>query len=210
MKFWYHAIAATVGLAVAALIVYLVFGSASEQGAVQDGDAGALASAEGLCGSIAPADTRSPEARATAAESLPALFDDKGPLPAIADSRPDQQAWVARVHAAGGLCVDEVSILSEGTSVSLSTVEDVTEAQAAAYVAGVLEEAFTPPFNPRQVTIVANVGGTERTVVVSNRAWRAYQARRRQLGVEHSIANLALFRQAVGAQFGQGLRINGW
>lgn len=210
MKFWYHAIAAVVGLAVAALIVYLVFGNASEQGAVQDGDAGALASTDDLCGTIAVADATSTDARERAAESLPALFDDLGPIPAIREDKVEQKDWVARVHAASGGCIDEMTITTPGTSISMTVGDSVGADDAAAYAAGILAQAFTPPFNPRQVTIVANVGDSERTIVVSNRAWRAYQVRRRQLDLEHTVENLKLFRQATGQQFGSGLRIVGW
>lgn len=211
VKFWLHALAALVGLMIAALIVYLVFGSASEQGAVQDGDAGSLAAtSDGLCGTIAAGALTSAETRALAAENPPAMADAKGPIAAIRDDKPEQKDWFARVHAAGGLCIDEIQVTAEGTSISMSVVESVTDDQAAAYAATILAQAFTAPFHPRVVTITALVGDGERTIVVSNRAWRAYQLRRRQLGIQHSITSLKQFRAAVGRQFGAGLRITGW
>jgi hypothetical protein len=209
VKVWYHLIAAVVGLAVAALIVYLVFGSASEQGATQDGDAGALAASETLCGTVKPADTSSPTTRKLAGENLPSLSDAKGPFAAISDEQPKQQDWVERVHAASGLCIDELEIVPEGTAISMSTVDGVSEADAQQYVAGTIAQAFTPPLNPRRVTLVSTVGDSERTILISARAWRAYQARRRQLGIPHSIANLKLFRQASGYK-PVDLRIVGW
>lgn len=219
VKVWYHVIAALVGLAVAALIVYLVFGSASEQGAVQDGDAGSLAAGTSLCGSVDQADTTSAETRAAAAESPPALFDAKGPIAEISAKFPKQRDWVARVHAAGGLCIDELSILTSGEGASakntvevlMSTTEDVDDAAAGAYAGGVLAQAFTPPFNPRSVTIQASVGDTQRTVTVTSRAWRAFEARRRQIKPPRpaTIANLKLFQQA--SAFGPAeLKLTGW
>lgn len=210
MKVWYHVIAALVGLAVAALIVYVVFGNASQQGAVQGGDAGALgAGAEGLCGSIAPAKTQTAKARSLAGENLPALFDQLGPIPAISDKQPDQQAWVNRVHAASGLCIDEIRIEPEGVTITMSTVDSITPEVAGAYAAAALTQTFTPPFNPRRVTLEATVGGKDRTIIMSNRAWRAFQVRRRQLGLEPTVKNLKLFRAASG--YGPAdLRVVGW
>ena len=216
MKVLYHLISAFVGLCVAALIVYLVFGSASEQGAVQDGDAGALASAgEGLCGTIDASDTTSVETRELAGENLPALFDAQGPIPAISADYPEQQDWVERVHAAAGLCTDELRIERSGetnnvVTVVLSTVDGVDDDTAAAYAAGVIAQTFTDPFNPIRLTVRATVGDSERTIVISRRAWRAYQARRRQLGLPHTIANLKLFKQSTGATFRTDLQIRGW
>lgn len=219
VKIWYHVIAALVGFSVAALIVYLVFGSASEQGAVQDGDAGSLAAGTSLCGTIDVAETTSADTRAKAAESPPALFDAKGPIAAIRGDRPEQQDWVARVHAAGGMCIDELSILTSGAGssatnrveVAMSTTEDVSDADASAYAGGVLAQAFTKPFSPRTVTINASVGDSERTAVVSARAWRAFDARRRQVTPPQpaTIASLKLFQQA--SAFGPGdLKLTGW
>lgn len=217
VKVWYHVIAAVVGLAVAALIVYLVFGNASQQGAVQDGDAGSLAAGASQCGSVSPSETSSAATRAKAADNPPALFDAKGPIAAISNDKPEQRAWVGRVHAAGGLCLDELSILSSGTGsaasnvvdIAMSTTDDVSAADAAAYVAGALNQAFTTPFSPRSVTIQASVGDQERTIVVSSRAWRAFQARRAQIGRPSTIANLKLFQKA--SAFGPAdLKLTGW
>jgi hypothetical protein len=210
VKVWYHLIAALVGLALAALIVYLVFGSASQQGAVQDGDAGSLAASEGLCGTIDAADINATETRELASQNLPALFDAQGPIPAIADSQPDQKDWVERVHAAGGLCLDEIRIVPEGATIAMSTVDSVDDDTARAYAAAVVAQAFTPPFSPRRVTVTATVGDSDRTIIVSGRAWRAYQVRRRQLGIDHSLSSLIQFRRATGQQFGPDLRILGW
>jgi hypothetical protein len=218
VKVWYHVIAAVVGLAIAALIVYLVFGNASQEGAVQDGDAGSLAAGGSLCGTVGTGDTTSAATRKTAADNPPALSDALGPIAAISDDKPEQQQWVARVHAASGLCLDELTIENsapEGASTRnvitalMSTTDDVNDTEAGAYAGGVLQQAFTRPFSPQRVTIQATVGGKDRTVVVSSRAWRAFEARRRQIGRPATIANLKLFQQASG--FGPAdLKLTGW
>jgi hypothetical protein len=216
MKVWYHVIAAVVGLAVAALIVYLVFGNASEQGAVQDGSAGSLAASANLCGSVEPDQLTAPKTRKLARANQPALFDAKGPLAAISDTKPQQQAWVDRVHAASGLCIDELHIDRSGNrnnvvTVSMSTTDDVPVGEAQAYVAEILQQAFTMPFLPIQVRVEANVGGKDRRLVVSRRAWNAYVARRRQLKLPNTVANLKLFRKDAGSSLARGdLAVTGW
>lgn len=209
MKFWYHVVAALVGLAISALIVWFVFGSASEEGATQEGSAGSL-SAESLCGSITPAKSTSAESRLQARENPPTLYNEEGLIPAISDDKPDQQDWVDRVHAAGGLCIEELRIEQvAGTTVTLGALDDVSEAEAADFTAGVFAQAFTAPFNPRKVTVNTTVGDSERTAIVSQRAWNAYQIRREALGMQHSMRALVLFRQATS--YGPAdLRIVGW
>lgn len=218
MKVWYHVIAALVGFAVAALIVYLVFGSASQQGAVQDGDAGSLAAGSSQCGSISMDQTTTPETREQASENPPALFDAKGPIAAIRDDKPEQKDWVARVHAAAGLCIDELTILSStpasgpasnDVTIAMSTTDDVAPQEVSAFAAGVLQQAFTPPFSPSRVTLNVTVEDDERVVVVSSRAWRAFEARRQQIGRPATIPNLKLFQQA--SAYGRAdLQVRGW
>lgn len=214
VKVWYHVIAAVVGLCVAALIVWFVFGSASEQGAAQDGSAGALAAADNLCGTIDAADITSTETRALAHDNLPALFDAKGPIPAIADSQPKQQDWVDRVHAASGLCIDEIHIDRSGNNnlvtIDMSTIEGLSTDDAAAYAAAVLAQSFTAPFSPLSVTLDATVDGADRNVYITRRAWLAYQVRRKQLDVPHTMHALVQFKQASGTSLRDQLRITGW
>ncbi len=218
MKVWYHVIAAVVGLSVAALIVYLVFGTASEQGAVQDGDAGTLAAGTSLCGSVGAGETSSAATRAKAADNPPALSDANGPIAAISDKQPDQKAWVARVHAASGMCLDELKIANSApanapainiVTATMSTTDDVSDADAASFASGVLAQSFTPPLSPRKVTLETTVGDSERRIEISSRAWRAFQARRKTIKRPATIANLKLFQQATA--FGPAdLRIVGW
>ena len=88
----------------------------------------------------------------------------------------------------------------------LATSDD---ADAGAYAMGVLSQSFTAPFNPRSVTIPASVGGSERTIHVSSRAWRAFEFSRRQRKLPATVANLKLFQQA-SAYKPVDLRITGW
>lgn len=209
MKFWYHALAALVGLSISALIVWFVFGSASQEGARQEGSAGSL-SAESLCGSIAPGEANSADTRRKARENPPTLYNEQGLIPSISEDKPEQQAWVDRVHAAGGLCVEEVRIEQEaGATIQLSALGDVSEEYAAAFTAGVIAQAFTAPFNPPKVTVRTTLREGERTAIVSRRAWQAYQIRREALGIPHSMHALVQFRQAT-AYGPNDLRILGW
>jgi len=211
VKVWFHVFSGFVGFALAALIVYLVFGSASEQGATQDGAAPSQLGAGGdaLCGTITPGEANTPAARTRAAGSLPALFDEQGPIAAIRDDQPDQKAWLARVHAASGGCMDEIRIEQAGTTLVMSTVDGVSDADADAFAAGAIAQAFTKPFVPRRVELTATVDGTTRTAAISRRAWNAYTVSRRQLGVEHSMKSLADFRKARGFSRAD-LRVIGW
>lgn len=210
MKLVYHLVAALVGLAIAALIVYVVFGNASQEGARQDGSAGEL-SAEGstLCGTVSPADARGDRSVELAGENLPSLFDQQGPIAAIADDKPEQQRWVARVHAASGLCLDEIRIEPDGTTLTMSTVEGVSADAASRYAAAALAEAFTPPFNPPRVTLRASVDGSERIAVVSRRAWGAFQVRRKDLGQPLTMQSLSRFRAATSFRRAD-IRVRGW
>lgn len=211
VKVWYHVFAGFVGFALAAVIVYLVFGSASEQGATQDGAAPAQLGASGgvLCGTITPAEATTPAARKRAAGNLPALFDEKGPIAAIRDDQPDQKAWLARVHAASGGCMDEIKLEPDRATLEMSTVDGISDADADAFAAGAIAQAFTAPLGRPVLDLTASVHGETRTAHISRRAWNAYQVSRRQLGVEHSMKSLADFRRARGFSRAD-LRVTGW
>lgn len=209
VKLWYHVIAAIVGLAISALIVYAVFGSASEEGATQEGSAGALSASESLCGTVAPSEVNSEATRKLAHDNLPVLSDATGPIPSISSDKPAQVAWFDRLHAAAGLCLDEVKLEDTGTTLSMSTVEGVTEAEAGVFAAGAIAQAFSPPLNRPKVTLVATIDGSERTVVVTKRAWNAFQISREARNLPLTMHSLAQFKQA--SAFGPSeLRVVGW
>jgi hypothetical protein len=215
VKIWYHVIAALVGLAVAALIVYIVFGNASQQGAVQEGSApGSLDQHAGgaLSGSIAPADGTSAKARRIAGANQPSLFNDKG---AISSLKPkDQRDWVDRVHAAAGLCTDEVHIVQGRTTLAISASGKVSDADIAAYTAGALAQAFTAPFDPLgctacHVLVTTTVKGADRSALVSTRAWSAFQFARRSRHLPLTMHALAQF-QAASSYRPADLTVHGW
>jgi hypothetical protein len=207
MKVLYHVLAATVGLAAAGIIVFLVFGAASEQGASQDGRAPRGAGGTTVCGKLPPAATRTPAAQAAAAAALPAMFDPSGPIPGF--EVPEQEAWFARVHAAAGMCTDEIGFVETGVArLSMSVVPPVTQAQASQYAAGAIAAAFSAPFNPRSVSIeVVSDAGIQRAAV-SLRAWQAFTIARRQLGVPLTMESLAQFKQARYRP--SDLTVTGW
>jgi hypothetical protein len=201
--------AAVVGFAVAALIVYWVFGHASEEGATQEGSAGSLGAAETLCGTISPSEGTSEAVRAKAADNLPVLADDTGPIPAISDDKPEQKAWFARVQAASGFCSDEVKVGASETTITMSTVDSVSDADAGTFAAAALAQAFTQPLQRTKVTITTTVGDEDRTVVISSRAWKAFQIYREARNEPLDMQTLARFRQTTS--FGaQDLRVTGW
>jgi len=206
-----HITAALVGLATAALIVYIVFGSASEQGATQDGAAPeALTATNGqLCGTIKPAASSSPAARKEASANLPAIYNEDGLVPAIRKDEPEQIAWFGRVHAASGMCIDQITVIADaGTSIELTTTDDVSEADAAAYVGGAVAQVFTPPLKPLKLTFTAGVGETKRTIVISQRAWNAFRVGRGGSG-PMTAPELAAFAKASSFA-ATDLRVNGW
>ena len=213
MKLWYHVIAAVVGFVLAALVVYLVFGNASQQAATQDGSApGSLGSSGLICGTITPGEASSPDTLKLARANQPALFTGNAPVEIRAD-HPEQRTWVARVMAASGLCIDEIRLDTATISIAFSAPEKLTTQQAETLVAGALTQAFTAPFAPPRsnvaIKLSASIGTSERTAVISVRAWGAYQASRRQLGVPFSMKRLAAFQRSH--TFGAGdLRLVGW
>lgn len=209
MKIWYHVIAAVVGLAVAALIVYAVFGSASEQGATQDGTAPtALSDGGSLCGTITAAEGLRQSAITKAAKNSPALFLLDKPIDSINSDRPDQQRWVARVHAGAGLCVDELRFgEANAVTLNMSTVDSVSKSDVDAFVMQAIGQAFTAPINPPTVTVELTIGSDVRTIEVSQRAWRLFTARAKQVKQPLTTHNLVLFRKAVKPS---GLAIRGW
>lgn len=209
VKVWYHVVAALVGFAAAALIVYWVFGNASQQGATQDGSAGALGASETLCGTIDPSSANSRANRAKAADNLPVLADQNGPIPAISDKKPDQKAWFARVTAASGFCADEIKVADAETTIEMSTTKGVSAADASAFTAGALAEAFTAPLQRPRVTIVTAVGDDERRVTMSTRAWGAFKIAREARNLPLTMRTLVQFRRSTSFS-SSDLRVVGW
>lgn len=218
MKIWYHVIAAVVGISLAGLIVFLVFGNASRQAATQDGAApGSLdASGGSLCGSIPPAQGATPAARKQGLAHLPTIVSPTGQQVSINTSTLDgraQLAWVARVQAASGLCIDELRIGDKGgrNVITMSTVSTVTPVEAAAYAGAVVTAAYTLPLRRTELLVTTFVGDQRRRVFITDRAYNAFQVYRRSNRAGTSVADLRAFRRQVGPGFGAAnLRIQGW
>ena len=208
MKVWFHIIAVLVGFLTAGLIVFLVFGTASREGATQDGAApGIEATSETLCGTIAPADTATPATIAKAKDHLPAIIDPTGKQIA-GFARPNQQAWINRVAAASGFCLDEIEI-ADTTKMTLSTVKDVSDDEAAAFTGAALMASFQEPLNRPQVEVITYVGDQRRSVAMSERAYLAFSTWQRVNGASSSVTDLVRFSRT--ARLGAAnLRILGW
>lgn len=213
MKLWHHIVAGVVGLSLAGLIVFLVFGNASREGAVQEGAApGSLrGSGETLCGSVTPAQGLTQPARKKALANPPTLIaaETKREI-AIQADKADQLAWVARVHAASGMCIDQVTLANDPntpTRIAFSTTDAVSDAEASAYVGAAVGQSFTQPLRRLQVVVRATVGERERTATVSLRAWNAFRVRRKSLGYETTMTDIAAF----GRRFPTfGIKAAGW
>lgn len=211
MKVWAHVIATIVGLALAGLIVFLVFGNASREGAVQEDGVDRGSTDGALCGTIAVADIATPKAKQAAAKNEPSLVNQAGAARAF--SAPDGRIWLARIQAAGGLCVDEVKFAEKGetgaTQVTMSTVERVSAQEASAYSGAVLVAAGQRPFDSADISVITYVGDQKRTVFFSRRAYGAYISQRRNLGLGSTVGDLIKFRR-LAPGFATGIRINGW
>ncbi|MBC7461894.1 MAG: hypothetical protein H7287_11075 [Thermoleophilia bacterium] len=210
MKIWAHVIATVVGLAVAGLIVFLVFGSASREGALQDGTAGAGRTTEDgtLCGTVAVADVNSSTARQAALKNAPPVFNKLDQQ--IEFPKANGKAWLARVQASSGLCIDEIRYGEPGdtTSISMSTVKRITPEEASAYTGATFVAAGLKPLDGRNVSIVTFVGDQKRSIYFSRRAYAAYTSQRRGLGLGTTVTDLIKFRRLTN--FKGDIRINGW
>lgn len=209
MKIWAHVIATLVGLAVAGLIVFLVFGNASREGALDD-SSGRGSSDGALCGTLSIAELGSPAARRTATTNLPSLVNRRGEARQFGPGK--GQAWLAGIQAGGGLCVDEVKYSdaeSGTTTVTMSTVDRVSNAEASAYTGAAFVAAGQAPYQRRNITVITFVGNQKRIVSFSSRAYLAYIAQRRNLGLGATVGDLIKFRR-LAAGFAPGIRINGW
>ncbi len=204
-------IAALIGLAVAAIIVFLVFGQASEQG----GLGGAASRVEGTgrqseapasaCGSIAPVDVYEPgSVRAAAAELPPITAQGRTVRP----SQQRERDWFGRVHAAASRCITSVTVDDRVIRLDVSFSARMTAEHRAAHAYAILSKVFDPPFARSRVII--KVSGTPpRQIDVSAAAWRSFQRSRASFGLEPSLAGLAAARQQLGIR-SDDLRITGF
>ncbi|MCZ4496036.1 MAG: hypothetical protein JWM25_619, partial [Thermoleophilia bacterium] len=121
-----------------------------------------------------------------------------------------QLSWLARVHAAGGFCIDELSLaddVSVPLTISFSTTDGVTDLEAAAFAGGAIIASFSQPLRREKVVLTATVGETTRTVSIPRRTFNAFQARRASLGLGTSVVDLQSFKRQFPAF---PLTITGW
>jgi hypothetical protein len=212
VKIWMHIVATLVGLLTAGLIVFIVFGNASREGATQDGDAPGVVNAAGnsLCGKVTPATSMLPVNLAKVPDQLPTILDPLGKQIGGLGT-PKQQQWLTRVVAASGFCLDEVDLSSPGgtTKLSISTVKDVSDADVAAFTGATLVAAHAQPFDDRTLVAVTFVGDQKRTIRMTRRASDAFATWRTVNHAGTSVIDLINFSRSVrlGAA---NLRILGW
>lgn len=207
-----HVLAALAGVVLAAVIVVLVFEQASREGARQEGEAPQAVQVEGSsgagCATVEPAEFDEPDAIARAAKNLPAIIDANQQEVRVVDRR--QAAWLARVQAAFGLCVDEIAISPQRTDVIATLPADTTDADVDAYTYHFLQRSFEPPLARNTVALDLSVGEDDRRrLLVRDFAWRAFQRSHRAFGLQPTIDGMRQFRRRVG--YGEReMRLEGW
>lgn len=211
-KAWYHVIASVVGLVTAGLIVFLVFGNASKQGAAQESAAPtSVGSGMGqtLCGKVAPSDALSPKYLAKVDKNMPTIINEVGTQ--IAGFAPvEQKAWLARVVASSGFCLDEIEFTSNSTiKLSISSVEGMSEQDISAFTGAAIVFAHQPPLNRRVVKAVTFVGGQKRSITMSQRAASTFNIWRKLNNSGTSVSDIIRFSKT--ARLGSSnLQILGW
>ena len=202
LKGWLHVLATFLGLALAGLIVFLVFGQASEQGQVS----GEAPEEETQCTTIAPDRSRSPAAISAATDNVPPVVDAKG---ARVKLTPEERTWIANMHAASGLCLRQVNIRPSQWVIQATYPSGVEARQLETYAMDTLSRAFEEPLAQSRVLLETQVDGQARTVNVQVEAWRAFQRSRTAFGVERSVAGLREFSEKT-AYDQRFIRTAGW
>lgn len=195
MKGWLHIVAAVLGLALAGLIVYVVF--ARTTGGLEGQDESALPLRQVTeCSSIAPAQGTNDASVERARQALPEILNERGVL--VTPDEAGQVAWFARLHAASGLCVDEVEVKTKSLSIAVSYPDTVSANSVDSYTFALLTRAFEPPLARSQVTLVVDVAGVQRGVHVSSHVWQNFRRSRAAMGYDPSVRDLARFGKRVG------------
>lgn len=206
LKRWLHVIAALLGLGLAALIVFLVFGQASEQGSVAGDAPGSAGREDALCGSVNAARGREAGTIKQARSNLPTIINEDG---VEVTPRDDQAQWFARLQASSGLCIDEVVVLPQELRISASYPGSMSGGQLDAFAVDALARAFEPPLARTLVRFDTRTGSTKRTIAVRSEAWSAFQTGRAPLGLDRSVAGLRDFAKRTGYDR-QYVNVAGW
>lgn len=206
MKWWYHVIASILGFALAALIVFLVFGRADQSANPDRASArGAAATARTGCGSIAPSAVTDPAAIAAANGNLPPIVvDGREVVPA----RADQRRWFARLVAATGLCAVQVEVTDKTLLVSATYPKGTPVATAGQFAYATLTRGFEPPLNRDAMRVNTQIGSQRRMVATTASAWRSFQRARVLHRLPASIEGLRNSQSRV--DYARELVVDGW
>ncbi|MFV2070328.1 MAG: hypothetical protein ACC645_25455, partial [Pirellulales bacterium] len=210
----HHTIAAVAGFVVAALVVFLVFDSADQQGAAQDGDAPIVVGAgpSENCGSIAVADSTDAASIETALAEMPEIVGANGAAVEITDKQ--QLRWFASLHAALSLCADQVSLTPNDNPsqlvVSAMAPADWNKQRASRHAVRMLAAAFdSGPFAVKRVTLTVQHGDATRSINVTRPVWNSYNKNAKRLKLGASIAGFQKLDKRVGFKPNE-LKISGW
>ena len=210
LRVWLHLLAACVGLATAALIVFLVFGSASSQNSVNGTAPGQGDAAAGLCGTVDAATVTESRVIDAASTSLPTIYDTQGRAVTPVDSK--QRLWFARLHAASGMCLQEIRVYPHELRLSASYPKSVSQSQLDAFSFATLSRAFQGPASLRFQRVRLTTTPKDqspRLVMTSADAWSNFLRGRSAMSLERKVSALREFKQRVGYS-NADLRIAGW
>lgn len=207
-----HAIAAIIGFAASAAIVVVVFSTADREAASTGGakPSGASDASATRCTRIPPGKGADATSIATARRSLPPIYDEHQIQVKVTSG--SQLAWFARIHAALGLCTNEVDVARRFVTIDVAFPEGTSERDVRAYVFGALVQAFSPPLARSRVHLDVGVGSSTsapRVVEIHADAWNAFQRAHVAMRLPDSFAGLRAFRSKVGYGASQ-IRLTGW
>lgn len=204
LKGWLHLVAALAGLLLAALIVFFVFGQASEQGQIS-GEAPAEAQAS-LCGTVNAARGRDNATVATASRNLPPVLDGAGARVRLSKRDKD---WVARLHASSGLCVRQLVVRERQLLVRATYPAGTSDTQLESFAIDTLARAFEPPLAQTRVQLDVTREDETRSAAVRVEAWRSFQRSRVAFGLDRSLDGLRNYgeRTEFDERF---IKVEGW
>lgn len=207
MKVWLHVLAAFLGLALAGMIVFMVFGNASRNAASEGNAPSAQTETADLCGSINATEAFDKGSVSSAHGDLPPILNDKQ-VPVV-PNQPHQITWFAQLHAASGFCLDEIVVLPRALTVSATFPKSISQAQVDAFAFNTLTQAFKPPLARSSVKLEVLDGEQKRSVTITSEAWNNFVSGRASLGLDPSIDGLREFKREVG--YGPAkLRVSNW
>jgi hypothetical protein len=194
LRGWLHVLAAFLGVALAALIVFLVFGNASDQNQIE-GDAPGEQSATSLCGSVDASTVTERKVIDQASTNLPKVYNNKGKAIEPSDSK--QRLWLATLHAASGLCLTEIRVLPQQLRLKAGYPDSMSATQVDAFVYATLSRSFEgpPSLRFRSLSHEAVVDGQTRSVRISADTWGNFRRARAAMALDRSVRDLKAFKR---------------